>query len=91
MRPAKINSSHWHEVLDRTYVLVDVVETHLLENRAVQSLSSRDPLRRKIEQAVTLLEDAYQLAGARLSSAMDAEEATSSASRKPCRRRGLGT
>lgn len=85
MRTTKINGSHWHEVLDRTYVLLDVVETHLLENRAVQSLSSRDPLRRKIDQAVAMLADAYQLAGAKLSSVMDAEEAKSNASGKPRR------
>jgi hypothetical protein len=91
MRTTKVNSSHWHEVLDRTFVLVDVVETHLLENRAIQSLSSRDPLRRKIEQAVTLLADAYQLAGAKLSDAIDAEEVTSSASRKPRNRKGVRT
>jgi hypothetical protein len=87
MRARKINSSHWHEVLDRTYLLVDVLETHLLENRAVQSLSPKDPLRRKIDQAVSLLANAYQLAGIKLSNAIDSEEAKNSVKRRPNRRK----
>jgi hypothetical protein len=83
MRKTKIGSGHWHEVLDRTYLLVDVVETHLLENDAVQSLSPRDQLRRKIDQAVGLLAEAYQLAGGKFYDAVEAEEAESNARRKP--------
>ena len=69
-------------------MLLQVAEAHLLEHRAVQSLSPRDPLKRGLDRAVAELANAYQRAGAKMSRAMDAEEAAAKpAKRRPARRR----
>jgi hypothetical protein len=54
---------HWHELLDRTYLIGDLVERELLEHPAAKSIKKSDPIRQRLQQAADALADAYQMIG----------------------------
>lgn len=56
----KLNSGHYHEVMDRSYVIMSNMEDFLLNHPAV---SQNKKLKEKVEKAQTLLAEVYQEMG----------------------------
>lgn len=56
----KLDQFHYHEALDRCYIVNNQVETILLEHPVVQK---HEKVKEKIEAASALLADAYQMIG----------------------------
>ena len=59
--PEGLDEFHVHEVTDRLFVAISMVEEHIAGHRLVQAIPS---LEKKIRDGIQLLADAYQEAGA---------------------------
>jgi hypothetical protein len=60
MKPNEINSGHYLELMDRTHVIMDNINSHLLEHPLTDN---ENDLKEKFEIALDALWDAYQLIG----------------------------
>jgi hypothetical protein len=60
MKPNEINSGHYLELMDRTHVIMDNINSHLLEHPLTDN---ENDLKEKFEIALDALWDAYQLVG----------------------------
>lgn len=56
----ELDKFHYHEALDRSHVIVDMMNDYLLEHPAV---SQNKKIKKKVEKAIENLADAYQLIG----------------------------
>ena len=54
----KLDRFHYHEALDRTYVVQNIITEHLLEHPVIQK---HKDLKKRVEQAELLLAEVYQL------------------------------
>lgn len=60
--PEKLNDGHYHEALDRTYVIQDIIDRQLMDHPAI----SQTPAWKKIvQQAQDKLGELYLLIGAK--------------------------
>jgi len=59
-KKVKINKGHYHEILDRTHVMMDTIHTHLVEHPLGQQ---NEKLNRLFIKAIVILWEAYQEAG----------------------------
>jgi hypothetical protein len=64
MAKVKLNAGHWHEATDRTYCIMQMIDSMLYEHLAI---SQTPELKQKIEKAQELLGKVYQEAGVQLS------------------------
>ena len=56
----KLDQFHYHEAMDRAYVMNSMINDHLLEHPAVKQ---NKEISEKIGKAVDLLAEAYQMLG----------------------------
>ena len=56
----KLDKFHYHEALDRAYIVNDIVNEHLLDHPVI---STHKPLKKKVKKAVRLLAEVYQEIG----------------------------
>jgi hypothetical protein len=63
MTNKKITPGHWHEAVDRTNCVSEIIENMLLQHVAIREIPE---IRRLVEDAQSKLEDAYQLLGVKL-------------------------
>lgn len=52
-----MNKGYYHEALDRTHVIIQMIQEHLIEHKATQKHKT---IKTKVEQAGQLLADVYQ-------------------------------
>jgi hypothetical protein len=57
----KLDPFHYHEALDRAYVVGAIVELHLANHPVVKK---HKKIRKRVEKALELLAESYQLIGA---------------------------
>ena len=55
-----LDEFHYHEVMDRTYMIGDIIDQHLVQHPVFKA---EKEFAEKIEQAGMLLAEAYQIAG----------------------------
>jgi len=60
MRKPKLNDGHYLEMTDRLHIVSSIIDTHLLQH-PVCKLESE--VTEKVDAALTLLVEAYQIAG----------------------------
>ena len=63
-RKKKLDSYSYHEAVDRTYIVVSMIDSFLLEHPVIEN---DDTAKQLIEQAAGLLGQAYQHLGAKSS------------------------
>jgi hypothetical protein len=56
----KLDEFHYHEALDRSYIVAELIETALIEHVVIKKHKS---LKAKIEKAQSLIVEAYQEIG----------------------------
>ena len=56
----KLDEFHYHEAVDRCYMLTNQVDEYLLEHPVVQKHKN---LKKKVDMAITLLAECYQEIG----------------------------
>lgn len=56
----KLDPFHYHEAMDRTHVIMDMIDSHLIQHPVLKL--EQEP-RRMVEEAQNLLFKAYQLIG----------------------------
>lgn len=56
----KLGEFHYHEALDRCYILCGQVDEHLAEHPVVKK---HKKIKKNVKKAVTLLAESYQLIG----------------------------
>lgn len=71
----KLDEFHYHEMVDRCSLIAETVSEHLLEHPAVQK---EKQVKRKVEKAVELLFDAYQISASIRFDKYPAKKATQS-------------
>jgi len=59
-RNKKFDKFHYHEALDRAFIVANMVDEYLMEHPVVQK---HKELKKKVKKAETLLYDVYQLIG----------------------------
>ena len=60
-----IDEFHEHELLDRTYVVLDQFFKYVLEHEAAEAMAQDDEVRKSLEEAGDALVRAYNLLGER--------------------------
>lgn len=58
----KLDAFYWHEALDRSYMLIDMIQDYLLDHPVFEQ---NEKLKEKVEQAQMLLSEVYQEIGSR--------------------------
>jgi hypothetical protein len=56
----KLDSYHYHEAIDRLYLIIDIGHTHLLEHPV---FTKHKEAKKKVKKAMKLLAETYQLVG----------------------------
>lgn len=59
-KETKIDKFHYHEILDRTYIIEFMLDEHLLNHPVVQKHSI---LKKKLKKISSKLADVYQIVG----------------------------
>ena len=57
---SKLNSGYYHETMDRLHIILENLDTHILNQPVCEN---HKKIRKKVEEGMTALVDAYQLVG----------------------------
>ncbi len=60
MEKVKLNEGYYHEAMDRCHVLMETINTHLVEHPVG---TQKDKINRMFIRAIIALNEAYQMAG----------------------------
>lgn len=60
MSKVKLNEGYYHEVMDRCHVIMETINTHLIEHPVGKQ---NDKINRMFIRAIIALNEAYQIAG----------------------------
>lgn len=63
MSKVKLNEGYYHEIMDRSHVLMDTINTHLVEHPVGRQ---NKKINRMFIRAIIALNEAYQMAGSEL-------------------------
>jgi hypothetical protein len=55
-----LDEFHYHEVIDRTYIIAEIIDQHLVQHPVFKA---EKEFAEKVEQATMLLAEAYQIIG----------------------------
>jgi len=58
--PVVLDPFYWHEAIDRTYIVIDIIQSHILDHPVFTQTES---LKAKAEKAQELLSEVYQEIG----------------------------